>query len=482
MDNPTNILPRYLQQPICDALADTPVVLLAGARQTGKTTLARQIAQADRRDIPDGDDHSRRRSVMVSLDDGPALLAAQNDPDGFLAGLVQQAAQEGGGSATGSGIGSATGNGIGLILLDEVQRAPAIFRALKAQVDKNRAPGRFLLTGSADVRLLPGVESLAGRMEAHTLWPLMAAEIARQPADAPRLVDTVFAPDFPARAARLSYASLARARWAEILVAGGFPEPLRRAAGARRRAWFENYISSLLLRDLPDLARIENGAALPRLLRLLATRSASLLNLSGVAGDSTIPYATLRRYMNLLATLFLTHELPAWASNRGQRLIKSPKLLLCDSGLMAALLGVDADGLSQSPLFGAALETWAILELVKQVGITDAGMELFHFRDAQQRECDAVLERADGRVVGLEIKATSAPTPDDFRGLRALAESAGSDRFVRGVLLYAGGSDAASRGNAVLSFGENLHAVPLSILQATVPPLPSDATAVHSAA
>ena len=420
---------RKITPLIRDALADSPVVLVNGARQTGKTTLVQQFVPSPGRplsDIAAGPAESLSPRAFLTLDDSSVLAAAAADPDGFIAGLT------------------------GPVVLDEVQHAPEIFRAIKASVDRDRRPGRFLLTGSANILLLPKLsESLAGRMEIHTLWPLAQAEIEGSGAD---VVDLLFSGELPAG----PLPALARDDLVERLLAGGYPEPLARRSHSRRRAWFNSYLTTILQRDVRDIANIEGLSSLPRLLALLASRTASLLNLSDISTSVRLPYATLHRYMAVLEAAFLVQQFPAWSGNLGKRLVKAPKILMNDTGLAASLLGIDRTRLlADGNLLGLTLETLVAMDLVKAAGWSETRPTLFHYRTHARQEVDIVLENAAGQVVGIEVKAAATVTPSDFTGLRSLAAAVG-DRFVRGVLL--------NTGDHVVPFGERLHAAPLTML------------------
>lgn len=408
------MIPRNLEGCLREALADTPVVLLNGARQTGKSTLAQALTSAE------------WPARYLTLDDASVLAAATATPEDFLAGLD------------------------GPTVIDEVLRAPELFVALKAAVDRARRPGSFLLTGSADVMMLPSVsESLAGRMEIHTLWPLSQGEIAgvRE-----RFVDALFSE----RPLSLpSGAALEREELVRRVLAGGYPEALDRANPRRRRAWFSSYVTSILQRDVRDISNIEGLADLPRLLALLAARVGGLLNFAEVSRSSGIAQSTLKRYMTLLEMTFLVDFLPAWSGNLGKRLTKSPKLLLADTGLAASLLGLDESVEGHPTAFGGLLENFVAMEVRKQLAWSDAQPRMYHFRTQADQEIDILLEDARGRVAGIEVKASAGVGDRDFRHLAYLSQELGS-RFVRGVVLYAGAE--------ALSFGPRMHALPVSAL------------------
>ncbi|TAN48548.1 MAG: ATP-binding protein, partial [Methylococcaceae bacterium] len=406
------IHPRFAESCLIEALSDTPVVLIHGPRQCGKTTLARMVGAS-------------LGYVYFSFDDNVVLAAAMADPMGFAADLPERT------------------------ILDEVQRAPTLFTALKAVVDSRRTAGRFLLTGSANVLLVPKLaDSLAGRMEIQRLHPLAQCELA---GCAPRFLDTLFGAGFTMQRSERLGKSLA-----ERIVAGGYPAALTRATPRRRAAWYRDYIDTLIQRDVRDLARIGSLDALPRLLTLAAGQSARLINVSDLASPFQLSRPTIREYLTLLARIFLLEELAPWHSNRLSRLIKTPKLHLCDSGLACALLGFDAAALWQDrALLGQMLETFIYQELRRQASWHEEELRFFHFRDKDGVEVDIVLERGAREVAGIEVKAAAGVTLADFRGLRKLRETTG-ERFAAGVVLY--------DGEACVGFGEKLFAVPVRCL------------------
>ena len=405
---------RHISSNLLAALSDSPVVLLHGARQTGKSTLVQNVTSSD---------HPAR---YFTFDDVSVLSAATADPVGFLAGTD------------------------GPIAIDEIQRAPGLFLAIKADVDRNRQSGRFLLTGSANVLMLPKLsESLAGRMEILSLWPLSQGEIASH---RECFVDLLFNEGIG------RFHSDAQGNWdvTERILRGGYPEARSRARWSRRRAWFNSYVLTILQRDVRDLSHIEGLNAVPRLLTLLASRVGALLNHAEVSRSLGMPQSTLKRYMTLLETTFLVQLLPAWSGNLGKRLIKSPKVYLNDTGLAAAILGQgDEKALRDSHLLGPLLENFVVAELFKQISWSKINPGLFHFRTLTGQEVDIVLESPSGDLVGIEIKAGASVNAADFKGLRVLAEETGK-RFRRGVVLY--------QGRETVPFGKGLHAVPMEAL------------------
>lgn len=406
---------RNIVRKLTAALADTRVVLLYGARQVGKSTLAQELAR-------------QRAGQYLSLDDPVIAELARTDPSALVSGTAE------------------------FTVIDEVQSAPALLSAIKREVDRHPVPGRFLLTGSANVFMLPkAAELLAGRMEVLTLEPLSQGEIEASPHN---LVDALFgSAPWVRRTVPTDRADLVRR-----LVSGGFPEALGRAEPPRRDAWFRAYLASLLQRDVRAYTHIEGLHDMPRLLSLLAARAASLLNMAEVSRSTGIAHSTLRRYLSLLEALFIVQPLPAWSANLGKRLVKAPKLHLIDAGLSAHLRGqTDPAALALSPQLGPLLETFAVQELRRHLRWAHTAATAWHFRTAAGQEVDLVLETPDQRVVGIEVKASASITQGDFNGLRELARAAG-EGFVRGVVLYTG--------EQLMPFEKNLWALPLGVLWA----------------
>ena len=408
----TDEFPRYLAPRVHEALRDTPVVLIHGPRQSGKSTLARMVGE-------------RRRYQYVSFDDDGARLAAQQDPAGFVAGLPERT------------------------ILDEVQRTPELFLAIKDAVDRRRVPGRFLLTGSANVLFVPRLaDSLAGRMGILRLHPLAQCEVAGAP---PKFLNVLFGKGFGTRITKRLGSELA-----ERIVAGGYPAALARRAPARRAAWYRDYVETQIQRDVRDLTRIRSLEALPRLLRMAASHTARLINVADLAGPFQLTRQTIHDYVTLLERVFLVERLPPWYSNQLSRLVRTPKLHVGDTGLACALLDLDAKRLhADRDQLGPLLETFVLQELKRQASWRETSINFFHFRDRDGVEVDLVLEQGSGAVAGVDVKAGATVSAADFRGLRKLKEVVGK-RFVRGVVLYDGETSA--------SFGDGLHAVPIRAL------------------
>ena len=406
------LYPRFSERVLTEALADSPSVLIHGPRQSGKTTLAQAVG-------------ARMGYTYFTFDDEVTRGVAAADPAGFIADLPSRA------------------------ILDEVQHLPQLFSALKVAIDRERTPGRFILTGSANVLLLPKLaDSLAGRMAILRLHPLAQCELARQP---PSFLDRLFDVGFKVRRMERLGRELS-----ERIVAGGYPAALRLPSGRRRARWYEAYLDSIVQRDVRELARIGSLDALPRLLALAASQTARLLNVSELAAPFQLSRPTIRDYVTLLTRVFLVEELPPWHSNRLSRLVKTPKLHVGDTGLACALLGADTAALmTDRQLLGQLLETFVFHELKRQASWHDNPLSFFHFRDRDNFEVDIVMERGVRAVSGVEVKAGATVTAADFRGLRKLREAAGK-RFSSGVVLY--------DGEICAGFGDGLFAVPIRSL------------------
>ena len=422
--------PRLVASRFAEALEDSPVVLIQGPRQCGKTTFAQMVCAPELVHGRSASGETGTGYGYLSFDDHIVRTGAEADFMGFVADLPER------------------------VILDEVQRVPQLFTALKLEVDRRRVPGRFVLTGSTDVLAVPAVEdSLAGRLEAIRLHPLAQRELETSP-DAPGgFIDALFGDDFPVRQVERLGAELA-----ERIVSGGYPSALARPTERRRASWYRNYVDAQVRRDVGDLSRISGLDVLPRLLALAATQTGRLFNLSRLAAPFQLSRPTLGNYVVLLERVYLLERLPAWHGNWGKRLVKTPKLHVGDTGLVCALLSASASTLlANRSLLGQILETFVFQELRRQATWHDGHVDFFHYRDKDQVEVDVVMEQG-GLVAGVEVKAGATVTASDFRGLRKLRDACGSS-FAAGVVLYDGMTG--------VSFGDRLHAVPLRLLWET---------------
>jgi predicted AAA+ superfamily ATPase len=404
------LIDRFIAKSITTALTDTPVVMLIGPRQCGKTTLVQQFAA--------------KGYAYVTLDDDTVLAAARNDPTGFVRGFDR-------------------------VAIDEVQRAPELLRAIKLSVDSKRRAGRFLLTGSADILTLPQVsESLAGRMEIVSLMPFSRAEIAGK---RPVFLEMAFAGKLVKPGPAVIGGELMQA-----VLAGGYPEMLRRESSRRRQAWARDYIRAIVQRDVRDIAEVEKLDQLPRLLQVLAHHSGQLTNFTQIGGQIGMDDKTTRRYTGILEQLFLVHRLSPWFNNRLKRLIKTPKLHFLDSGLLAAIQGLTAERIARDrSAYGALLETFVVSEVVKLTSWREESHTLHHYRDKDQDEVDIIVEDERGAMVGIEVKASATVRVSDFKGIRKLLKIRGDDLKL-GVVLY--------DGTQIVPFGDRLFAAPISCL------------------
>lgn len=331
-----------------------------------------------------------------------------------------------------------------------MQRAPDLLIAIKDSVFDDPTPGRFLLTGSADVMTIPTVaESLAGRMELHTLWPLAESEIERA---VPAFVPALFGGDLP-RPAGFDRSSLI-----DRLLRGGYPEVVRRPAASRRSAWIESYLQAVVQRDLREIAEIQYLTEMPRILRVIAGAAPGTLNLADLARDAAIPRSTLDRYLTLLEQVFLLKRLPPWHASLRTQQVRSPRLVFGDAAVLAHLLGVTKETLDawDSASIGGLLENFVVMELVKQCSWEERPLRLYHWR-TRTNEVDLVVVAHDGRLAGIEVKAAASVTSGDFRHLRRLRDASG-DRWVRGIVLYTG--------SGIVPFASDLAAWPVSALWA----------------
>ena len=407
----SSLFSRWIEPRITEALLDTPVVLLAGPRQAGKTTLVRQIAE-------------QQGLRYLTLDDALTLLSAREDPVGMIRSLDRA-------------------------VIDEIQRAPQLLLAIKKSVDEDRRPGRFLLTGSANLMALPTVtDSLAGRMETLSLLPLSQSEIESNSAN---WIDRAFTGqllqvDKPALGSELI----------ERILCGGYPEAISRSSPRRRLTWARQYIDAIIQRDVRDVAGIDKLDHLPRFLRALAQTAGQMCNYTKLGGQVGLDGKTAARYISVFEQMYLLKRVDVWARNRLNRVVKTPKLQFLDSGLLASLLGLNTEALNQDRMrLGSLLESFVFSELLKHTTTADDDYDLMYYRDADKYEVDVVIENTAGQLIGVEVKAAASIKESDLRGLKKLASLAG-DQFKMGVLLY--------DGTEVMPLSEKLWAVPLSTL------------------
>lgn len=410
----TLLYSRIIGPRIAEAQLDTPVILLAGPRQAGKTTLVKQVAK-------------QQNLRYLTLDNELTLLAALEDPVGMIRSLDRT-------------------------VIDEIQRAPKLLLAIKHSVDEDRRPGRFLLTGSANLMAIPTVaDSLAGRMETFTLLPLSQSEINAQTTNwidnafSERILDAIE----PAVGDDLI----------DKVLRGGYPEAISRASAKRRTTWAQQYIDALIQRDVRDIANIAKLDQLPRFLSVLAQTSGQMCNYSQLGGQVGLDGKTASRYMKIFEQMYLLRRIDVWARNRLNRLVKTPKLQFIDSGLLSTLLGLSYNEVQKDRTrFGNVLETFVFSELLKHTTTSQGNYRLMYYRDTDKFEVDFVLENAIGELIGIEVKAAASVKQKDLRGLKKFATLAG-DQFKMGILLY--------DGTETMPIGDKIWAAPLSTLWGT---------------
>ena len=406
------LYPRWQSDNVSQALKTRRIVMLAGPRQSGKTTLAREVAG--------------KSGEYRTLDDVALKAAAENDPHGFVKSKVET------------------------LVIDEVQRVPMLLPALKKAVDENLRAGQFLLTGSANFRSLPGVqESLAGRIATVRLRPLTQGEILSRKPD---FVSRAFAGEFGR-----SRDTYDRDALLELAFRGGFPEAAR-LSGRARQQWHLDYVDALIESDIRDISRIQRKDALHDLVGVLAAWSGKFMDVSAIGSGLSIRRPTLESYINALEAMFVVERLLPWTRTDYERVSRLKKLFMADSGLMASVLRWQFDQVRFDPdRSGKLTETFAFNEIAAQIDAANGDITLFHYRDREQREIDFIVQRDDGSVLGLEIKAGSSVGASDFRHLKWF-KGQHPDRQFTGVVLYSG--------SETLSFGEGFWAVPFASMWA----------------
>jgi predicted AAA+ superfamily ATPase len=411
----TVYFPRYSEILLKEAIEDSPVILIHGPRQCGKTTLAKHIGEQLNYDYISFDDETQKNAVIA-------------DPIGFVKSLGEY------------------------VILDEVQHVPELFSAIKVSVDNNRKPGRFILTGSTNILLLPKLsDSLAGRMEIIRLRPLALAEVAGQK---PKFISNLFDNNFGDALNKNHYKHLGESL-ADIIVTGGYPAAIARKKQRSRTRWYRDYITTIVQRDVQDLTKIHKLDILPRLLSMAAGQTAHLFNASDLASPFSVSRTTIREYLTLLEQVFLIEQLAPWFSNRLSRLIKTHKLHMADTGLACSLLGFNPQSLWENrESLGQLLETFVYQELRKYADWQETPVNFYHFRNKDKVEVDIILEQGT-QLAGIEVKASATVRARDFKGLNKLKTACGNN-FSAGVVFY--------DGERILPFGDKLFAVPISLL------------------
>ena len=414
-----SFLKRAITHQVLTGLKDSPCIFLNGPRQAGKSTLAHSIAK-------------KMGADYITLDDMQILSSVISDPEGFLLGIQNK------------------------IVIDEIQMAPVLFRLLKKIIDESRLlslsskkpQGKFLLTGSASIMALPALsDALVGRMEVHTLYPFSIGETTGY---AEGFVEFLFNHEI-----KLTKNAFEPFLLEKMVNRASFPE-ISTLSFEKQSRWFNNYLLTLVQRDLRTIIDIEKIDAIPLLIRLLATRAASTIQDAAISGEIGLNKVTFARYKATLHHLFLFFQVPPWFANLGKRIVKAPKLYFTDTAQLCHLLGAPIKNLKiRDPfLYGKILENFVASELQKQLS-WQPGYRLYHFRTHDQKEVDFVIEREDGNILAIEVKSRGHALAEDFNTIRFLHEQLKS-KFILGIVLY--------QGNDIIPFGEKYFALPISAL------------------
>lgn len=403
---------RHIKPSLIKALERSPVVLLNGARQVGKSTLVKELIK-------------EKGYTYLTFDDETVYLAAKNDPESFINNLQKP------------------------VIIDEVQRVPEIFLNIKIDVDNHRIAGSYLLTGSANPLLIPNLgDSLAGRMEIIDLMPLSQGEIEGT-------VDIFIDTAFNSKSFKQPQETISKKELYQKIIIGGYPS-VQGKDEETREAWMRSYINLLLQRDIKDLAQIEKIIELPNLLKILAYRASNLLNVSEVSRECKMVAQTVHRYVALLETIFIITLQQSWHTNFALRYIKSPKIYLVDSGLLSYLLGMNVERSSNELItMGKIVENFVLNELKKQATWSKTRPDIYHFRTTSGIEIDIILENRQGQIIGIEVKSAERVTADDFKGLKHLQEKT-DKKLLKGIVFYCG--------SQVVPFGKDLWALPINCL------------------
>ena len=409
----SNMIPRESESLLINALQDTPIVLIQGPRQCGKTTLSKKIGQL-------------QGYSYFTFDDEETRQYAKGDPKGFIDDLPSHA------------------------ILDEVQYVPKLFQAIKVSVDENRLPGRFILTGSTNLLHVDGfADAFVGRMQTVHLHPLSQQEIEQN--GSANFVKNLFNGTLKTgRYERL------KDNLSERIVTGGYPEVLTRLSDGKHLPWYQSYVDTLVQKEIVKLARIQSSEALPQILAAAASLSSQLLNVSFIAKKLKMNHHTVRNYLTLLERQFMIERLPVWYNNQFKRLIKTPKIHIGDTGIASSLLGTNAQSLRKNrSLYGQLVESFVLQELKRQAGCTGEPYKFYHLRDQDDFEVDIIIELGAFELVGIEVKSGASIDRSDFKGLRKLMDSQ-EDRFKCGVLLY--------DGEFCRKYGDRIYSAPIRML------------------
>lgn len=415
----TNLVRRNAVKLAEEILADTPVLSVSGARQVGKSTLVAELLK-------------NHLSHLVNLDDSVALASAKADPDGFVRQFPE-----------------------GTLAIDEIQRAPELFRAIKGALEQDRRPSRYVITGSSNLLNLQGVEeSLAGRAETLRLRGLSKGELDGREEDFAKFAWTLREVDV---SPSFEESELTRRDYLQMATTASFPE-LKNVTSRRRDRWVDAYVERVLTKDAASIYGIQYPDRLRTLLNKIAATGSAEFVAAKFGEELNIPSRSMPGYLNALSSVFLVDVLPAWGVNLGKRAVSKPKVFVSDCGMAASLTGVDAAALESqitSAFTGGLLESFVAGELLKQQTWSSVNYRMFHFRSSMGKEVDLVLENRRREIIGIEVKAAVSVGARDFAGLKYLKDFAGED-FQVGIVLHSG--------KRIMPMGERLWAMPISAL------------------
>ena len=416
MDNQNTCISRAITGAIKLALADTRVVAVQGARQTGKSTLVKEFV-------------TDATVKYASLDVTAVRESARSNPADFVSQMPD-----------------------GLLVIDEIQRVPELLLEIKNVVDNSNRPGQFLITGSSDLSKLSGVqESLAGRLERVELMPFSQQELLGVSSS---FLTDVFNADYkPA----IRTASLTRSDYLELAIRGGYPEANQRHSKQRRDVWFDNYLQLLFEQEEADSKNGTNPEQARRFIRYLATIGGRELVIDSISNDINLKRYGVSQLLAYLEQLFLIEIVSPWSTSLTNRTIKHPKVFLKDSGLAARLLSANNSTASdlESSIAGTIFETFVFNELLRAASTLSTSLKFFHYRDTRKREVDIVIENDSEKLLLIEVKASSTVNVSDFRSINYLIETH-PNRVARGIVIYTG--------TDVLPFGERTLAIPAQLL------------------
>lgn len=396
----SKVVERRLSKVIRQRIAIEPVIILHGPRAVGKSTLLAALARSSRREIIDLDDLATRDAVRAD----PSLFVRGDPP----------------------------------VLIDEFQHVPELLDSIKAELNRDGSPGRFVITGSTRYETLPAAaQALTGRAHRVDVRPLSQGEVAEVRED----FGQVLLSD-PGSLIHTAQATTAREDYVSRVVVGGFPLALRRAKQTDRARWFDDYVDLVIERDVLELTRVRQRQQLPRLLRQLASQTGQVLNIASAAASIGMDKSTAENYTKLLEAVFLVYQLPAWGTTLGSRVGAAPKVHVVDSGIAARLLRLTESKLAAASAsavteFGHLLETFVVGEVCKQLDWLDEPVTRGHWRTHDGDEVDLVVERDDGMVSAIEVKAGSRVPGGELKGLLKLRRRL-ANRFLGGVVLYTG--------------------------------------------